>query len=528
VNRRVTPDELTRLRTPRHDLVVEQATDEGVFVAEGGPFDRYERTVTVATDDTRPRNDDGTLRMTQTVRFHLAVPVWGALFTPLIKRSLRRPPPESGRQPFWAPPDALDQRAATVLGLLCTFGLFGGYLGTLLTQTVTYAAAQFGSSTGDQGATLAAVRIGVLFSLVLVTVADRKGRRLVLIGAALGACAVTALGALAPGLWWLGASQTVARGLSTTLALLISIVAVEEMPAGSRAYAVSVLTMTAALGAGLCVANLLYVDAAPGAWRVAYLVPLLALAPIWLLGRRLPETHRFNRIEATSGAAPPAASPGRAAADRLRGRSRFALLAVSGFCWSLFLAPAAQFLNQFLRAERGFSGSAIAVFTLATNTPGGIGIIVGGRLADVRGRRLVGAIGIIGGVGFTVVMYLAAGWGMWVASLAASLVGALAIPALAVYGPELFPTARRGRVNGALTVCSVAGSSVGLLVAGVLGDRWGGLAPAMALLALGPALVALLVLTRYPETAHRELEEINPEDARVNTIAFRSGPGAPL
>ena len=52
---------------------------------------------------------------------------------------------------------------------------------------------------------------------------------------------------------------------------------------------------------------------------------------------------------------------------------RFVLLASAGFLWSLFLAPAAQFLNEFLRTERGFSGALIAVFVLATNTPAGIG-----------------------------------------------------------------------------------------------------------------------------------------------------------
>jgi hypothetical protein len=34
----------------------------------------------------------------------------------------------------------------------------------------------------------------------------------------------------------------------------------------------------------------------------------------------------------------------------------------------------------------------------------------------------------------------------------------------------------------------------------------------MAVLSFGPAVVALLVLTRYPETARRELEDLNPED----------------
>jgi hypothetical protein len=34
----------------------------------------------------------------------------------------------------------------------------------------------------------------------------------------------------------------------------------------------------------------------------------------------------------------------------------------------------------------------------------------------------------------------------------------------------------------------------------------------LAVLSIGPLLMAVLVLVAYPETAHRELEELNPED----------------
>jgi len=188
------------------------------------------------------------------------------------------------------------------------------------------------------------------------------------------------------------------------------------------------------------------------------------------------------------------------------------LLAASGFCWSLFVAPAAQFLNEYLRTERDFSGVQITAFVLLTNTPGGIGIIVGGRLAERRGRRLIGIIGVSGGVALTVLTYLVWGWPLWAASAVAAVIGGMAIPALAVYGPELFPTAQRARANGGLQVVAVAGSAVGLLAAGWLADRLGGLGPAIALLAVGPLILVVLVATFYPETAHQELEDINPTD----------------
>jgi len=287
------------------------------------------------------------------------------------------------------------------------------------------------------------------------------------------------------------------------------VMAAEEMPAGTRAFAVSVVTMTAALGAGLCVLNLVYVDLGMSAWRIAYLIPLLAIAPCILIAKRLPETKRFESRQrrATSGDA-------QLQGDRIDWR-RFAMLAIGAFLWSLFLSPAAQFLNEFLRTERGFSGVLIAVFVLATNTPGGIGIVLGGKLADRHGRRIVGAIGIAGGVLFTVVSYLSWGWPLWLASLSASIIGAVAVPALAVYGPELFPTSQRGKANGGLQVVAVAGSSVGLLTVGWLADRVGGLGQAMAIVAIAPAILILVVVFWFPETARRELEELNPSDQEL-------------
>ncbi len=509
----VTAEESTAWRSARTEVVVEHRTvdlpDHVEFGAADGPFHHWRRAV-----DLTPHGDG--VVVTERIDYELAVPIWGALFGPALRRHLRKPPAEATRTPWWAPPATLDARAATVLSLLCAFAAVGGYLGTLITQMLTYAAGQFDASKADQGVLLAVVRVGVLLSLVVVALADRRGRRTMLVFSLVGSCVLTALGALAPGMVWLGAAQTFARALSTVIALLVAIIAVEEMPAGSRAFAVSVLTMCAALGAGLCVTNLLYVDLASGAWRIAFVLPLLAIWPCLRLARGLPETRRFEATQPLDDASGDAT--GERAHDPVRprpriDRRRFALLSIAGFLWSFFLSPAAQFLNEFLRTERGFSGALIAVFVLATNTPGGIGIVLGGRLADRRGRRVIGAIGIAGGVLFTVVSYLSWGWPLWLASIVATVIGALAVPALAVYGPELFPTTVRGRANGGLQVVGVAGSSAGLLLTGFLSDRLGGIGPAMAWIAIAPAILVVIVLTSFPETANRELEELNPSDA---------------
>jgi MFS family permease len=328
------------------------------------------------------------------------------------------------------------------------------------------------------------------------------------------------------------------------MGVLLVIIAAEEMPAGARAFAVSVLAMTAAVGAGGVVLFLQVAEAT--SWRVFYAVPLLFLLGLPHLSRNLPESKRFEVLEAhelhidepTGGSAHSLQSLDDRVADEATSNAadatqvatmdardehlpsdsrlrRFVTLGITSFMFAIFFTPASFYMNDWLRDEQGFVGWQISVLQVVTNLPGGIAIVVGGRLADKRGRRLIGALGVAGGVGFTVLMYLSTGWPIWLFSTVATLFGAMSVPALGVYGPELFGTSNRGVANGGLTLLGVCGSVIGLLTAGYLADsaRWDTYATPMALLALAPALVVVVVLVFYPETAHRELEELNPEDA---------------
>ena len=64
---------------------------------------------------------------------------------------------------------------------------------------------------------------------------------------------VTATGALAPNFPFLVATQSIGRPLGLALDFLIAVIAAEEMPRGSRAYAVGIMAMASGLGAGIAV-----------------------------------------------------------------------------------------------------------------------------------------------------------------------------------------------------------------------------------------------------------------------------------
>lgn len=477
----------------REGLVVEALQPDGSFAATNGPVEGYRRTVEIVELPDAP--DEVEVR--QSVEYRLVLPFLGWMFAFPYRRVLGSfGAPE--RHPWWAPPEPIDPRAAAMLGSLCALAAVSAFPGVLLGQTIEFAREELGFSSSSQSLALAVVRADFLIALVVVALADRRGRRKMTLFAIAGGCVLNAVSSLAPTLEFLVAAQVVGRGLLTGAAILIGILAAEEMPAGCRAYAVSLLTVVGALGAGAALLALPLADLGVQGWRLLFVLALVGLPLVAIFGRHLPESRRFGAPHSDV---------------KMTGHGRrLLLLGVSALLFGLFLAPASQYQTVFLRRERGFSASRISLFTIGTNIWGGIGIVAGGRLADVRGRRVVAAVGIVGGVGCTVLMFFSTGWTIWAWSVIGSVIGAITVPALAVYGPELFPTSLRGRANGIISGVGRIGSVVGLLVIALLVRDDRPLAPIIALLALGPALLAVLVLVAYPETAHRELEELNPED----------------
>lgn len=482
---------LDQLLQPRTHPFAEAAAGGGTFTIDDGPVRSYRRSVVVEAVD------GNTWLATETLTYKLAIPYFWEFFALPIWFAFRRPPWKGPA--WWMPTDHFDRRTTTVLATLAAISVVAGYLNTLFSQTATFAADEFHASNTAQGVAGGVVRVVGVLAFVIAAAADRRGRRKVMLWATGAGCALAATGALAPSLAWLAGSQALARAFATAMLVLLLVVAAEEMPAGSRAYALSLLAMAEALGAGFCVIALRLADLGVRGWRLIYVLPLLGLLLLPGIARRLPETRRF--------AAPHVGAP-------LRGHGRYLLLlAASLLLLTLYAGPSSQFFNRFLKHERHYTGGGIALITVLTSTPAAIGLIIGGVLADRRGRRAIAIGSLVAGIVLTVAIFFTHHWEMWLLSMTGTFVFAASGPALAVYGPELFPTSLRGRVNGIIGVAGLTGSAIGLVLAGVLTDHFDRVGPAMAILAIGPILLAVLVIVFYPETAGQELETLNPEDA---------------
>ena len=388
-----------------------------------------------------------------------------------------------------------------VLWLLALASIPFAFVNTLFTQTVSFAADDFGRTDSAIGVGAAITRWGVIIVPPIALFADRIGRRTMLVAAAWAAPLSAASGAVAPNFEWLVVSQSLARPLALVINVLILVILTEEMSRETRARSVGLVAIASSVGAGVAVAALPLADTSDAGWRWLYLLSLIWLPVAFVLQRQLRETQRFTRVHTFTDSMPVARVS----------RSRLFTQIAAAFLISVFIASASVYFVNYLRDERNYNALMVSIFTIVTAMPAGFGLIIGGRIADRRGRRQVGAFSLAIGTLLVVVAFATAGPAMWISQLVGGFFLGISFPALGVYRGEMFPTAHRSAGAATVTACGLIGGSLGLIAAGQLLARGWSYGEVMATLALAPILVMVLVLNKFPETVHRELEDITPD-----------------
>jgi MFS family permease len=464
-----------------------------------GPLRAYRRSVTVS-----PTAEASRRSVTQVVDFDVGIPWVSWLFAWPLRRVLGAATvrPAASAMPWWAPPARLTRRAAVSLATLCALSVLAGYVTDLLPDTMTYAAAQFHVGKTGQGVSLGVVQSGAIIALGLLVVADRRGRRSLILASGAAALLLSAAGAVTPSLSTLTASQVAASACVTAMSVALGVTAIEEMPAGGRAWGIGVIGMSYGLGSGVTLLALPLAGVTSGGWRALFALSLLGLPWLARCAHTLTESQRFENRQPRHQEATPT--------KRLSPlyRRRLVVLGAGALLLALFTAPAGQFENEYLRTQRHYSALSISALEQVVGTLGGLGTIVGSRLADRRGRRPVAAVTLAVGSATALAVYFSGGALLWVAATASSWCSYAVAPVLGVYGGELFPTSIRGRAGGVLTIVASAGGLIGLVLTGVLSSAIGTIGPALAVLAVSQVALVALVLRAYPETAGVELEDL--------------------
>jgi predicted MFS family arabinose efflux permease len=463
--------------------------------------------------------------VTATAAGRIDIPFFGWFFRPLAAIARRRaarhvlatvaaavadePLPAAPGPVFGLPPVAFSPEQALLLTTASAATAIVSFAGALFGQLNSPISDAFHATDYDMGVSLAFTRIGAVIALFAIAFADRWGRRrTVLIGVVCSAV-VCAFSAVSPNLTWFTVAQVFQRGFVITTFTVAGIAVVEEAPEGARAYSASMLALAGGFGFSFAVVTLPFGDLGTWGWRIPFGLGAATVLLVPAIGRHLAETDRYlallHRTDVARGQI-------RDIVDR-HGR-RFVLLGLVAFLTSVFSAPSSSFMNKYLTDVHGFSNTDIALFrAVTTGIPGLIGLVLGGRLAEARGRRPVAAVALAIATASQMVFFLAGGPVIWLMSAVSILTAGASGVALGTLDAELFSTEVRATSNALLVIVGVSGSVLGLLLAGALADPLGGLGRSVALMGVAALLVAAFVVPLLPESVTHTLDEISPTHA---------------
>ena len=386
-----------------------------------------------------------------------------------------------------------DSREWSVLLPLCLVGFFTNYDTGLLALASPVIADGLGVSVATFGIGVAIIRLGALGSVFTLRLADRWGRRPLLLISVLVFTVLTGATALAAGLVVFVVLQLLARLFLATEETLAGVVLTEELRPDHRGAGIGMLGIISTAGFGLVALLLLVVDSTPLGWRLFYVVALVPLAVVIYLRRNLSETAAYQ-VAAQHGrvARPwwPDLEP--VAASHLR-RLLLVLASVGALATTAFF-----FAAELAQDTYGWKGLfTIIVFAAAPTTL--LGYVVGGRLSDRYGRKRMLTLSVFAFAAGTVLVFsgerAAYAPGFFLLAGADAAVQAVR----SAFASELFDTEVRGTLAAVAGAVTVASGSAGLLLTGVLAPV---VDPALTVLGLAAAAaLSVLALRSLPETA---------------------------
>ena len=414
--------------------------------------------------------------------------------------------------PFLGRAPALTRRQWRLMGLIALVNLFDQYDLQLFGLALKQIQAELLIPEEQLGEFGAIVRLGALPAFLFGVIADRLGRRRVLLFTVVAYTILTGATAFAPDARTFVVLQFLARTFAVAEVMLAYVVITEELDPEHRGWGVGALAALGACGNGLALALFALVDVMPMGWRSLYLIGLFPLVIIAWLRRNLPETKRFaeHQPEATSNAI--LASAFRPIFDLARmypGR----LMAVGSVIFLLsFSENSAGFFGpKYLQEVHGWLPWHYSLLGLGGGFVGIFGGTFAGRLSDRLGRKPVAAGFLFAHTILVLAFYQGFGWalaGFWICMVFSGMAAGVV---LAATGNELFPTSYRSTASGARVIIATLGGVLGLFAESILFGIYGSHWTAISILALGAFIAPLILLAFFPETSRRELEEISPE-----------------
>lgn len=372
-------------------------------------------------------------------------------------------------------------------------------------------AEQVGLTTTTVGLGLAVIRFASLGALPIASIADRLGRRSVLLWCVGVGLALTATASLSQSFWWFVAVVAISRPLFSATTAVGSVVVSEETRSVDRAKAVALAAGGYGIGTGLV--SLVRVplnDLLGVGFRGVFAIALLLLVAVPLLAPMLGEPDRFVALRARlgEGVRQPRLAALTSMPRQLRGR--LLLLTAVTFTFNVVTGPHNTFLFFYGEGVLGISPATMAAIFIVSGVLGLGGLLLGRWICDRFGRRpaaigchLLMACAVVVAYSGSVTALVT---GFWAGVLAQGAYG----PAIGALSTEVFPTSIRATTQGFVAAAGVLGAVAGLVLFGLLNDVTGSFAVAAATVGLIAAATAVSYRW-FPETVGLELEVSAPE-----------------
>jgi MFS family permease len=360
---------------------------------------------------------------------------------------------------------------------------------------------QAGLSGTDLGIGLAIMRLASLGALPITGLADRFGRRrMLLVTVGLG-LAMTAAAAASPSYWWFVVIFASGRPLLSATNALAQVTAAEETGSADRAKAVALIAAGYGTGAGVVAIVHSLAERAIG-FRGVFVLALVPLALLPLLSRWISEPDRF--AVAAAGSEHPVPVLGAVARPF---RRRLLVIAVLAFAVSVITGPANSFVFLFAQNFLHQRGIVTAAMVVGAGAAGLVGLLVGRWLADRVGRRLTGALAMVAVALFATLTYTGSASALLTGYILGVFAGSVFAPAAGSLVNELFPTSVRASVAGWSLAAGVLGAVAGLVIFGAVAEAVHRFAVA-GLVTFLPAALVMVLFWLLPETRGVEPEDL--------------------
>lgn len=398
-----------------------------------------------------------------------------------------------------------------LIALLTVVVMFEGFDISVTSVVLPYLGKEFGAAPPALGRALAMIAMGAILAFATVRLADRFGRRPVLLFSA----AAFSLGSLATvfvdNLAAYTLVQMITRIFLVTQIATAYVIVSEMLPPAARGRANGLLGAFGSFGAALPYLLLSPALDTELGWRLLFIVGAAPLLTLPLLYLWLPETPVWR-------AARDRGAKRATALDELRAltapglRRRTAAMTLLWFIINFGSSISTLFFTLYVVQERNWAPSDLALIAPAGLGGAFLGYLGAGFLMDRIGRRwtltlLMSALGIL-----TMTCYLGQSW--WtVAGAFLGIQASIGVWVVAyTLNSELFPTSLRAAANG---WCHNLVARWGVVIApwalGALSAKMGAIGPAAVALSLFTFLAIPLVWTLLPETRGQRLDDDQPE-----------------